>query len=423
MARIDNLTNFLTDVATSIRTKKGTTNKIAPKDFDTEIESIQSGGGTPNLQEKSVTITENTTTEIIADSDYDGLSKVSVLTNVTGSSDEPTKGIQIIDSDEEGYPTIIKCYGTTLPKYQFYNSSSSYSVPPTTVNSSNNGFIGKLNEIQFNTIKHLSTYALYCIHPSILDLSKIESVDNNGLYLRGGLKKFCLPNIRELGSRAIVDNYNNYYVWLGSSIFNNDYDSWTNEQLWVPHYWTIENGTLVDTGKTSTDNIDYIAATYNKIFDVSEYVGRIIEFRYNIPVTPQRPSYTLYDENYNIVKETEVMSGLLRISILSDAKYLVVHGYSASASITNNNIAKVTLKPQPFATNTTYSTNLHIANASFLSSKLQKLYIDLPRATVEASSEYTNGFQGSNTDEARAKIVCNDDDGFLTQEQFKAMEV
>lgn len=423
MARIDNLTNFLTDVATSIRTKKGTTDKISPKDFDTEIESIQSGGGTPNLQEKSVTITENTTTQIIADSDYDGLSKVSVITNVVGGVAEPTKGIQIIDSDEEGYPTIIKCYGTTLPKYQFYNSSSSYSVPPTTISNSNNGFIGKLDEIQFNTIKYLSTYALYCIHPSTLDLSKIKSIANNGLYLRGGLTKFCLPSIRELGSNAVVDNYNNYYVWLSSTIFNNDYDSWTNEQLWVDHYWAIENGVLVDTGKYQTDNITYVNTTYNKIFDVSDYVGRSIVFRYNIAVTPQRPSYTLYDENYNIVRENDVLSGLINISIPSNAKYLVVHGYSGNATLLNKNIAKITLKPQQLATTTTYPTNLHITNNSFLSSKLQKLYIDLPRATVEASSNYTYGFQGSNTDAARAKIICNDDNDFLTQEQFEAMEV
>lgn len=43
MARIDNLTNFLTDVAESIRTKKGTTDKISPSNFDTEIESIETG--------------------------------------------------------------------------------------------------------------------------------------------------------------------------------------------------------------------------------------------------------------------------------------------------------------------------------------------------------------------------------------------
>ena len=45
MARIDNLNNFLTDVAESIRTKKGTTDLISPSNFDTEIESIESGGG------------------------------------------------------------------------------------------------------------------------------------------------------------------------------------------------------------------------------------------------------------------------------------------------------------------------------------------------------------------------------------------
>ena len=210
---------------------------------------------------------------------------------------------------------------------------------------------------------------------------------------------------------------------MGSSIFNNDYDSWTNEQLWVNHYWTIENGVLVDTGKTSTDNIPYVAVTYNKIFDVSEYVGRIIDFRYTIAVTPQRPSYTLYDENYNIVRESTAVSTLLNISIPSNAKYLVVHGYSGNATLLNNNIAKITLKPQQLATTTAYPTNLHIASNSFLLSKLQKMYIDLPRATVEASSNYTYGFQGSNTDAARAKIICNDDDEFLTQEQFEAMEV
>lgn len=45
MARTDTLGNFLTDVATAIRNKKGTTNTIVASNFDTEIESIESGGG------------------------------------------------------------------------------------------------------------------------------------------------------------------------------------------------------------------------------------------------------------------------------------------------------------------------------------------------------------------------------------------
>lgn len=43
MARIDNLTNFLTDIANAIRNKKGTEAPIAASDFDTEIQNIQSG--------------------------------------------------------------------------------------------------------------------------------------------------------------------------------------------------------------------------------------------------------------------------------------------------------------------------------------------------------------------------------------------
>ena len=43
MARTDTLGNFLTDVATAIRNKKGTTDTILASDFDTEIASIESG--------------------------------------------------------------------------------------------------------------------------------------------------------------------------------------------------------------------------------------------------------------------------------------------------------------------------------------------------------------------------------------------
>ena len=55
MARVDTLTNFLTDVAGAIKTKKGDTTPILASDFDTEIANLPSGGGeTPEAPEKDV---------------------------------------------------------------------------------------------------------------------------------------------------------------------------------------------------------------------------------------------------------------------------------------------------------------------------------------------------------------------------------
>ena len=48
MAKNDNLTDFLTDVANAIREKKGTSNLINPQNFSDEIRSIESGGETPS---------------------------------------------------------------------------------------------------------------------------------------------------------------------------------------------------------------------------------------------------------------------------------------------------------------------------------------------------------------------------------------
>lgn len=62
MARINTLTNFLTDVADAIREKKGTTAQISASDFDTEIASI-SGGGDLNGIEELVTMGAKRTNE------------------------------------------------------------------------------------------------------------------------------------------------------------------------------------------------------------------------------------------------------------------------------------------------------------------------------------------------------------------------
>lgn len=61
MARIDNLTNFLTDVADSIRNKKETQEKISPADFDTEISTIETGVDTSDATATANDILSNKT--------------------------------------------------------------------------------------------------------------------------------------------------------------------------------------------------------------------------------------------------------------------------------------------------------------------------------------------------------------------------
>lgn len=54
MAKNNNLTDFLTDVADAIRAKKGTTEKINPQEFSNEIASITTGGGSVSVMKNDV---------------------------------------------------------------------------------------------------------------------------------------------------------------------------------------------------------------------------------------------------------------------------------------------------------------------------------------------------------------------------------
>ncbi len=141
MARIDNLSNFLTDIADSIRSKKGTTDKLSPENFDTEIEGIETNSN-PTLQTKSITITENGTQSVIPDEGYDGLEKVDIITNVSGGSESrlPTgyteveyiesTGAQYIDTgvlpDANTKLDIDFSYTNTTSNTQLFGSRKSW---------------------------------------------------------------------------------------------------------------------------------------------------------------------------------------------------------------------------------------------------------------------------------------------------------
>ncbi len=83
MARTDDITHFLTDVAAAIKEKLGDDTDIPASDFDTAIRNIESTGV---YQVKSITLNTNTTTVITPDEGYDAIEQLTITTNVPSSS-------------------------------------------------------------------------------------------------------------------------------------------------------------------------------------------------------------------------------------------------------------------------------------------------------------------------------------------------
>ena len=67
------------------------------------------------MQEKSVDVTKNGTTEVIPDTGYDGLSKVTVITNVPSSGGE-TEELTVDLSMADGDQVIIPSSGKSISK-------------------------------------------------------------------------------------------------------------------------------------------------------------------------------------------------------------------------------------------------------------------------------------------------------------------
>ena len=148
MARVNNLSNFLTDVANAIKTKKGSETAIPAANFDTEILTLPSQGTyeqrvlnisangtqtiTPSsgydaideleltvavpekqLQSKTYNFTQNTNIQLLPDSGYDGFDTVTLNINVpTIDTSDATATAEDIIQEQTAYVNGEKIEGT-----------------------------------------------------------------------------------------------------------------------------------------------------------------------------------------------------------------------------------------------------------------------------------------------------------------------
>ena len=110
MARVNNLNDFLTDVAGAIKTKKGSETAIPAANFDTEILALPSQG---TYEQKTLRVSTNGTQTVVPSSGFDAIDELELIVAVPGSTinnQDKTiiqNGTYAADSGYTGLGTVI----------------------------------------------------------------------------------------------------------------------------------------------------------------------------------------------------------------------------------------------------------------------------------------------------------------------------
>lgn len=310
-----------------------------------------SGGETPSLQDKAVTITENTTTTITADSGYDGLNTVEITTNVSGGGDVPTLGVTFSNWDSSGYPHNANLIGfNAVYAYYFYSKN-------------NTSMLSKLEDISFPS--SFSGYFGNYAFAGCENLNITQMPSNMANYVGS----YSFENCKKLALTSLPEGITS----LGESAFSN-----------------------------------CIALKLEKIPNSVSTIGKNCFFGCT--------SLTKMNmNNFASVIPTTCFYGCNSLASVYAPNIIGVYGTTTS----NSAFRGCTGLKAVWLGSSVTSANMGL-NSFAGCINLIKIYIDLPRATVETFANYQYAFM-NNTAKVGI-IVCNDDSDWLTAEQFNEID-
>ena len=330
MARTNNLTNFLSDVADAIKEKKGSENSIPAANFDSEIRSIPRQGAyqekqvviTANgstvvvpdadydamtavgittqvpekkLQTKNYEFTENATLELLPDENYDGFTKVGLAINVSGGPMDPTTAtIEDVISPKTFYSNgrkltgniaTEKKAGTSLDSYDTYANASNLTgyqindydiknkVYVTNINNTSWG-IGRLVDNEVTAIQ--KTYTAAQLNPSGYNI-RITDIKFSNVYSEDYIKVFVSARSSANTSTSYPANGHIFLVFINKISLEIEKTYMCTYGNYLDGYYTKEGSLAVHPlkdvavaiflGTANGNQVRYMASLYNSTAD------------------------------------------------------------------------------------------------------------------------------------------------------------
>ena len=292
MARVNNLSNFLTDVADAIKTKKGSQTAIPAANFDTEILALPSQGV---YEQKTVNVSANGSQTILPSSGYDAIDELT-LTVAVPEKQLQTKEYSFTqntsielspDTGYDGFDTVtvninvpsqqINNQNKTITENGVYTADSGYTgLGTVTVNVSGGGS----SDVKlFNTVQEMNADP----NPEDGDLALVY-----GMSYQPSKENMMTQSIK-LTNTIVLDE-----KCTSESSFGGNYIEESPEH-YDSFYGSINNEHIEISGETENGSFNYQYTSSDGITYTCENITDPVELTF-------RNQLKLYGENIDIIQ-------------------------------------------------------------------------------------------------------------------------